>query len=144
MFKQKTNKVNKRAIITFLIIVNTVLLFYAIEGRAGNYHKCISKAVTTADTLNCINTEDELIDKQLNASYTKLLNLLSLSGQKKLRASERTWLKFRENECIFSGHSMEGGTGEPVLISSCYLEMTKERLLKLIQELDYYKENPTR
>lgn len=143
MLKAKINTLNELVKIIFLILTTTLLIFYTVEGITGNYNECISKAVTTADTSNCIAEEDKVIDKQLNESYTQLLKFLSLSGQKKLKNSERAWLKFREEECKFSGHAMEGGTGEQVLISSCYLTMTKERLVLLNRELAFYKKYPT-
>ncbi|MGQ3891434.1 lysozyme inhibitor LprI family protein [Legionella sp. CNM-4043-24] len=129
--------------IKFIIFTTAGLLFHTVEGVAGNYNRCISKAVTTADTRNCIEVENKVADKQLNESYINLLKLLSLSGQKKLKYSERAWLKFRDAECKFSGHSMEGGTGEYILIRRCYLTMTEERIIQLNKELDFYKKYPT-
>lgn len=105
------------------------------------YENCIKKAgnTSTATMINCASAEYDVVDKKLNASYSRLLKLLPLDGQKRLRQAERSWLKFLHDECSFSGYAMANGTGEHVLISGCYLGMTKERLIALNRGIKFYR-----
>ena len=49
--------------------------------------------------------------------------------------SQRAWLKFRDAECVVEGYYARGGTLEPLLVSSCFEELTKQRTDQL-QSLD--------
>ena len=49
--------------------------------------------------------------------------------------SQRAWLKFRDSYCVVEGYYVRGGTMEPMVVSGCYEELTKQRTEQL-QELD--------
>ena len=49
--------------------------------------------------------------------------------------SQRAWLKFRDSYCVVEGYYVRGGTMEPMVVSACYEELTKQRTEQL-QELD--------
>ena len=45
--------------------------------------------------------------------------------------SQRAWLKFRDAECVVEGYYARGGTMEPLMVSSCLEEVTKQRTEQL-------------
>ena len=49
--------------------------------------------------------------------------------------SQRAWLKFRDAHCIVEGYYARGGTMEPLLVNTCFEELTKQRTEQL-QSLD--------
>lgn len=123
-----------------ITLIGIILLLCPLLSSAGIFEECMSRTqrITTASTLNCVNEEHAEVDKKLNASYAQLLKLLDARGKKSLRQAERSWLKFRHDECVFSGNPMAGGSGETELFSGCLLEMTKERLAMLDREVAAY------
>ncbi len=98
----------------------------------------MDKAISTVAIRSCIFHENEAIDKKLNIAYVKLCEILPESGQLKLKIAQRTWLKFRGAECVFSGYQEDGGTLEPVIIDGCYLDMTKKRLSQLEKYIKFF------
>lgn len=118
----------------------TVFLLCPLLSSAAIFEDCMrrTKNITTTTTLDCIKNEHAAVDKELNASYAKLLKLLDARGKKRLRQAERSWLQFRHDECVFSANPMAGGTGETELLRACLLEMTKERLAVLNKEIRGY------
>jgi len=49
--------------------------------------------------------------------------------------SQRAWLKFRDAACVVEGYYARGGTMEPLLVNTCFEELTKQRTEQL-QSLD--------
>ena len=45
--------------------------------------------------------------------------------------SQRAWLKFRDSYCVVEGYYVRGGSMEPMVVSSCYEELTKQRTEQL-------------
>lgn len=124
---------------TNLILITSLLMLFACSVGASNYDGCLDQAMSTVAMRSCIFHENEIIDKKLNVAYVKLFETLPKSGQLKLKTAQRAWLKFRGAECIFSGYQEDGGTLEPVIIDSCYLDMTKKRLSQLEKYIKSFK-----
>lgn len=76
----------------------------------------------------CANQDYQKTDKALNAAYVDLLGALKEPGFKaKLRAAQRSWLAFRDNECIYETAENEGGSIHPMVYAGCLTRITKER-----------------
>jgi uncharacterized protein YecT (DUF1311 family) len=48
-----------------------------------------------------------------------------------LLASQRAWLKYRDLECVRQGFEAHGGSMEPMLVSTCMAQLTRERVKQL-------------
>jgi uncharacterized protein YecT (DUF1311 family) len=59
---------------------------------------CLGKANTTADMIQCNSVAYTAWDKQLNRTYAELLSSMSATEKQALRASQRSWLSFRDLE----------------------------------------------
>lgn len=58
----------------------------------------IEKDSSTAGMRDATNSAREMWDKEMNASYARLMRSLSPDQQQALRASQRNWLAFRDSE----------------------------------------------
>jgi uncharacterized protein YecT (DUF1311 family) len=59
---------------------------------------CLEKANTTTDMIRCNSVAYSEWDKQLNRTYGELLSTMSATEKQSLRASQRSWLAFRDLE----------------------------------------------
>jgi uncharacterized protein YecT (DUF1311 family) len=80
-------------------------------------------------------------DKQLNAIYKKIVGAPDLAPitKKKLIASEKCWIDFREGEANYEASvGGEGGSIYPMLYNGAREQLTLERIkqLKKVSELD--------
>ena len=48
-----------------------------------------------------------------------------------LLAAQRTWLVWRDNQCLLESFEMRGGSGAPMLHSMCMARLTGERIQQL-------------
>ena len=87
--------------------------------------------------------EFERADKQLNATYRKLLGANKMSkpewkkAKEKLVASQRAWLAFKDKDCEFD-QELSGGANKASGLD-CQTEMTKERTIYLERVLEQFK-----
>jgi uncharacterized protein YecT (DUF1311 family) len=68
-------------------------------------------------------------DKELNRVYSEQMNRLKNDKPKeRLRAAQRTWLKFRNEDCSYQGWATEQGSIHPYIVSECMTRHTKRRI----------------
>lgn len=86
----------------------------------------------------CTSTALDAADKLLNGLYGKLVDQMKASSDRddkerlrRLVASERAWVAYRDAECNLQGASMLGGSGEPLMILDCHYSLTRERAKRL-------------
>jgi uncharacterized protein YecT (DUF1311 family) len=80
----------------------------------------------------CADQDYQKADKALNAAYAALLEALSEpSFQQKLRVAQRSWISYRDKECIFETVGSEGATIHPLEYSGCLTRLTKDRIRAL-------------
>lgn len=70
-------------------------------------------------------------DAALNATYSELMAQLSGASGQKLRVAQRAWLAFRDAECAYQGSAVEGGSAQPMVVSSCMAALTEDRVQQL-------------
>jgi len=77
------------------------------------------------DSLYCLNKVYQQADKDLNKAYKKLKKALKKNGRRKLRSTQRQWIKKRNNNCSFRRNGM-------FFVSlSCTTRLTIERTNEL-------------
>ncbi|MDU8967594.1 lysozyme inhibitor LprI family protein [Clostridium tertium] len=74
----------------------------------------------------------EMWDALLNEIYSELKNTLSAEDIDKLAALQIQWISDRDATAEAAGKEVEGGTLQPLVITSSKSETTKERCLELI------------
>jgi uncharacterized protein YecT (DUF1311 family) len=85
----------------------------------------------------CFERDLQRADDRLNAAYARRIEGMrdDPDGVKLLRAAERSWVDFREKNCIFQAHGEEGGSVYPTIVATCRIKMSAERT-KDIQSVD--------
>ena len=80
--------------------------------------------------------EFKAADAKLNATYKRLMAKLDKQSQAKLKATQRTWIAFRDGESDFHADALyRGGSIEPMDYSGTQRDLTKKRTQQLEQTL---------
>lgn len=114
---------------------------------------CMNQAESNVDMNNCAAQEFKSADQALNHYYQQSVARLQKAATseaaqnqdpftgsaeilKRLVASERAWVQFRDLNCKFEGTEMLGGTGEGLVVEGCLAQSTLDRLKELDSVLD--------
>lgn len=74
-------------------------------------------------------------DKELNRVYQRVLADLDEEGVKKLKASQRAWIAYRDAEAERAADEARGGSMAPLLYSGTLATLTNERVQRLKETL---------
>jgi len=109
-----------------------------IDAVEAQYNKCMDDAMSTADYNQCIDTAYSAADAELNSVYNKIKSSYSKEKDedsketlRRLKASERAWITFRDANCTLAGVQMLGGSGEGPMIGGCQVTTTISRVKEL-------------
>jgi uncharacterized protein YecT (DUF1311 family) len=94
------------------------------------YEACNSKALSTLDLHSCIGAEVKVQDARLNLAYRALAADLTPIRAKQLLEVQRSWIKFRDENCSFY-LDPEGGTIASVRAGLCTMNLTASRAKEL-------------
>lgn len=94
---------------------------------------CLEKPenASTAGQGECIDRERAVWDAILNTEYAGLLKIVVAPARPKLREAQRTWVKFREQDCVLAYHFFEGGTMSQPMVRNCHSRETARRAMEL-------------
>ena len=97
------------------------------------FANCVAQDDSTAGQRNCYGNAYGLWDKELNVHYKNLMKRLDPNGQKVLKTSQMSWLKFRDAESKLSDLIVNSREGTMWLIvgDSDRMELVKKRVLEL-------------
>ncbi|BDB24829.1 hypothetical protein Tamer19_70320 [Cupriavidus sp. TA19] len=97
---------------------------------SAGYERCMAKAVSTVDMLDCTAAELRLQDKAVNTTYQDLLRRLEAPRTGQLRLAQRAWLQFRDANCAYVANP-GGGSAARVAGVTCAAQMTASRTREL-------------
>ncbi len=116
----------------------TSLMGYAVAQETKHpldvwFVNCVAQDDSTAGQRNCYGNAYGLWDKELNLQYKNLMKRLDANGQKVLKASQSSWLKFRDAESKLSDLIVNSREGTMWLIvgDSDRMELIRKRALEL-------------
>ena len=89
---------------------------------------------TTMGMRQLASQEYEMWDALLNEIYSELKNTLSAEDMDKLTSLQIQWISDRDATAEAAGKEVEGGTLQPLVITSSKSQTTKERCLELIKD----------
>ena len=72
-------------------------------------------------------------DAELNRVYKTTMAGLDEHSQALLKAAQRDWIKFRDDECTYQNAQNEGGSIYPLVYNGCLTTLTKARTKQLQQ-----------
>ena len=101
-----------------------------------------SNAQTQADMNQCAADDYRKADAAMNAQWAETRAAMLAwdkatppsqdnGAAKRLLASQRAWLAYRDAACDVEGYSVEGGSMQPLIVSSCLAELTTRRTEEL-------------
>ncbi|MBJ3814421.1 DUF1311 domain-containing protein [Shimwellia pseudoproteus] len=120
-----------------LILFSAASFFMLSTARAGTpetypysaaYQPCITHSSNELDMLTCISDEHQKWDARLNKIWQQTLK--ERQNQPAWRQAQRTWIKFRDQQCDIYNYA-GNGSGDKTLGELCLLNMTIERTLQL-------------
>jgi uncharacterized protein YecT (DUF1311 family) len=86
---------------------------------------------TTVDMNTCSSQEFEAADKKLNQVYQQLQAKISSRQKQRLTVAQRTWIKFRDENCDYAKGQFEGGSLAASTYGYCRARVTQERIKDL-------------
>ena len=89
---------------------------------------------TTIGMRELASQEYEMWDTLLNEVYSELKNILSTEDMDNLTNLQIQWISDRDTIAETAGKKAEGGTLQPLLITTSKSQTTKERCLELIND----------
>ena len=96
---------------------------------------CVMASPALAQSQNAMNAAEagkaRAADAALNAQYAATMRRLSAPSQALLRAAQRSWLTFRDQECRFETSGVQGGSAYPMVNAMCMAKLTTERTRQL-------------
>jgi uncharacterized protein YecT (DUF1311 family) len=104
-----------------------------LAGPAAAVPPGCSEESTQFDLDVCADQEFKAADAELNSTYTEIEKRLREypDGAKRLIATEKAWIGFRDAECDFQTFWSRQGSIYPLLVSECFTTMTKQRTEQL-------------
>ncbi len=108
-----------------------------------------SNAQTQADMNQCAAYDYRKADAAMNAQWAETRAAMlawdkvspvsdNNGAAKRLLASQRSWLAYRDATCDVEGYSVEGGSMQPLIVSSCLAELTTRRTEELKRLGSFY------
>ena len=115
-----------------VICVGGMTLTYAESPKLSKqYTTCMDKSGGVTTQMHaCISKEIKLQDARLNQAYKTLSTSLNSTRKKQLQQVQRTWIKYRDQNCDFYADP-EGGSIARVNGGICLMETTALRATEL-------------
>ena len=112
-----------------LLAVATALTLCAAPTFAATTSGTIdcANATTQTDMNICAEQDWQRADKKLNQLYTALQAKLDAKQKESLRDVQRSWLKFRDQQCAYEAIGYQGGSIAPMVKAACLAELTQQR-----------------
>jgi uncharacterized protein YecT (DUF1311 family) len=100
-----------------------------------------SNQQTQMDMTACAGLEFEKADAALNDVWDDAKTNAENSDEtgaesKALLTAQRSWLAFRDSQCVMEGLAAAGGSMQPMLVALCNAQMTTDRVKQLRAYID--------
>ena len=70
-------------------------------------------------------------DAELNRVYKQVMDGLDARSRQLLKAAQRDWITFRDDECKYENAQNEGGSIYPLVYNGCLIDLTTTRTKQL-------------
>lgn len=131
-----------RTLIVSALLLAPLLAFAASEsgemGAEAKRKACLLRASTTKEMKQCEYNAFREANAELNRLQAQILDGLKKSDmdstkeiQKRFVASNQAWVTLRDSHCFFKSSEMLNGSEESLLLASCTVNMTLDRIKDL-------------
>jgi uncharacterized protein YecT (DUF1311 family) len=90
-----------------------------------------TNAVSTAETVRCLDKAYQAADRDLNTLYARIQKVLDPDELEALVSAERLWLQYRDATCQAEYKLFGGGTAGPPTRLACLVAETRARHARL-------------
>jgi uncharacterized protein YecT (DUF1311 family) len=102
-----------------------------IEARySSGFKACPGFNGSTMEMIGCIDAEEKIQDRKLNATYQKLMADLNDRQKAKLRDAQRAWIAYRDAWCA-AQQDDDWGSISTIVANDCVLDETIRRTMEL-------------
>lgn len=122
-------RINGNALAPMVALI--AICWLGIQENAWAANQDCTQAVSSAAMLTCANQRYEAADAELNRIYQHLASQLPQQRRGQLRAAQKAWIVFRDQNAAFVAGTAEGGTQYPILEVSELAAMTEQRTEQL-------------
>jgi len=134
-----------------ILIAATVVAAYPTPIVVPAYSQSFCENPQTQEEMNVCSARDYIaadvkmkrVWKVVVAGIRQIDRRDDVTGKKQpyfaaLMESQRTWLKFRDAQCLLEGYRVRGGTAEAMNINGCMEQITKQRTEELESLLEVF------
>ena len=117
-----------------VVILIGALVAAKLPARAQHMNEKDSPCATvvvTVELANCLAKARDVADRQLNAAYQSLRGKLDAADGRRLVATQRLWIQYRDTNCSAERDLYEGGTAASPAYLACMEAMTRARTREL-------------
>lgn len=111
-----------------------LLKFIDVQEEVNKLPHNEEKYQTTIGMRELASQEYKMWDTLLNEIYSELKNTLSTETMNELTSLQIQWISDRDAKAEDAGKEFEGGSIQPLIITSSKSQTTKERSLELIKD----------
>lgn len=98
-----------------------------LQAKAQGHGAYCSQADSTASTQNCLKRHLDSAQKRLNKIYTALNVGLDSEKRDELKALQKSWLEYRDAECMWEAARSENTSLKRINELSCMARVTEDR-----------------
>lgn len=114
---------------TRIFLAAALLGFSALPSLAQGAKADCAYAATQAQMNSCATTQYKATDAKLNQTYKQAMS--QAKNKDALKQAQRAWITYRDRHCDAVGAQAEGGSMQPLLITSCRTLLTTARITEL-------------
>jgi uncharacterized protein YecT (DUF1311 family) len=123
-----------------------LLLAFALPAAAlaDPSMECSQTTASQVETRNCLvaveTTVNAALDSVLGVAMISATDLDNVTGRTvalpALEAAQAAWLAYRDAQCDYVGSTFGGGSGTGIAITSCRIELTRDRIDELMDYVE--------
>lgn len=117
----------------FLFLLSA-FLFISAPSHALEFVPQCDMAQSTADVMQCLNTQKTQLQDQLQTAYESIFEDQSDGHQDLFRQSQQSWLEWRDAQCAWEQQKAENESLKRVEDLACSVRLTADRLRYLANE----------
>jgi uncharacterized protein YecT (DUF1311 family) len=120
----KTKMIQMSSVAVLSFVLSGTVLSATLFGQCEN-------AGSNADITNCLGTDYQKADAELNRIYKLAFTGLDEKAEQNLRKAQRAWIIYRDAQCDAEYAKWGGGSGGPRAHLECLSRLTQLRTREL-------------
>ena len=110
-----------------------------VKVPSGPIFGACSDIKNNAEAMSCVKTRRDRAQEDLNALFKRITRNLSDEKLAELREAQKSWVRYRQNQCGLEASLAGGKAGKTLYYRACEAELTKQRINVLDSLLSWQK-----